>query len=272
MHERLSIHPVCFAGAPFQELAGQWRKLKPRRVGLLSSFMQDEGLSGVRAALDAGGYQVEAINHVFLPFGRHLEPDAESWKEPRERLGRAIEDAKALGAKSIYTMTGGHGSLTWEEAAECFSAAIAPCVAQAKAAGIALMIEDAAPPYADIHLAHSLRDAILLAEIAGIGVCADFFACWAEAELRSSIRRAIPRCHLVQVCDYVYGDRALPARAVPGDGAIPVKRLIGWFLDAGYTGAFDIELLGPRIDKEGHFEATRRAADAVGEILHSLGA
>jgi sugar phosphate isomerase/epimerase len=272
MHDRLCIHPICFAGASFAGLAENWRKLGARRVGLLSSHLRDEGLSAVQATIRSGGYQVETINHVFLPFGRHLEPNEDAWKEPRENLGRVIEEASALGAKSIYTMTGGHGSLTWEDAADCFSAAIAPCVAQAKAAGIALMIENAAPVYADIHLAHSLRDAVLLAERAGIGVCMDFFACWAEAELRHSIGRAIPRCHLVQVCDYVYGDRALPARAVPGDGAIPVKRLIGWILDAGYEGAFDLELLGPRIDTEGHFEAARRAADSVGTILQSLGA
>jgi hypothetical protein len=31
-------------------------------------------------------------------------------------------------------------------------------------------------------------------------------------------------------------------------------------------------LLGPRIDKEGHLAAVRRAADRVSEILHKLGA
>ena len=47
--------------------------------------------------------------------------------------------------------------------------------------------------------------------------------------------------------------------------------MIGWLLDAGYTGAFDLELLGPRIDKEGPLAATRRTADKVGEILQSFG-
>ncbi|MGB8364331.1 MAG: sugar phosphate isomerase/epimerase family protein [Rhizomicrobium sp.] len=241
-------------------------------MGLISSFLQDDGMSAVRAAIGSGGYKVETINHVFLPFGQHLEPNENAWREPREKLSRLIDDAKSLGARSIYTMSGGHGSLTWEEAAECFAAAIAPCVAQAKAAGIALMIEDAAPLYADIHLAHSLRDAVTLAEIADVGVCIDFFACWTEAGLRDTIRRAVPRCDLVQVCDYVYGDRSLPARAVPGDGAIPVKRMIDWILDAGYGGAFDLELLGPRIDGEGHVAAVRRAADNLEGILQSLGA
>ena len=40
-----------------------------------------------------------------------------------------------LGARSIYLLTGGHGTLTWEEAAEVFRAAVAPCVAKARQAG-----------------------------------------------------------------------------------------------------------------------------------------
>ena len=272
MHERISIHPVCFADFSLRSLVANWRELGAGRVGLISSHLRDEGLSAVRAAVEGGGYKVETINHVFLPHGQYWERNEDSWREPRERLGRLIEEAKALNARSIYMLTGGHGSLTWEESAECFAAAIAPCVAQANAAGVQLLVENASPLYADIHLAHNLRDAVTLAELSGIGVCMDFFACWTEAGLRDCIIRAMPRCHLVQVCDYVYGDRSLPSRAVPGDGAIPVKRLIGWILEAGYTGAFDLEMPGPRIEREGNLAAVRRAADNVGAILESLGA
>src|SRR6202012_6196074 len=108
-----------------------------------------------------------------------------------------------------------------------------------RGAGIPLMIENAPPLYADSHIAHSLRDAVTLAEIADVGVCIEFFACWTEAGLRESIERALPICHVVQVCDYVCGDRFLPSRAVPGDGAIPVKRMLEWGLQAGDRGPFD---------------------------------
>jgi sugar phosphate isomerase/epimerase len=271
MHERLSVHPVCFPGAGLRELSGYWRELGARRVSLVSNLLLEEGLPAAQEALRTSNCTVESITHPFLP-GRHLEVREESWRDARDTLTRLIQDAKSLGARSIYMLTGGHGSLTWEEAAEAFRAAIAPCVPQAKAAGVALMVENSAALYADIHIAHTLRDSITLAELTGIGVCMDLFACWTEAGLRESIGRAMPRCHLVQVCDYVYGDRSLPSRAVPGDGAIPVKRILQWVLQAGYAGTFDIELVGPRIDAEGHLTAVRRAADNLGEMLRSLGA
>ena len=270
MHERLSVHAVCFPGATLSELAGCWRELGARRVTLVSNNLLDEGLEAAQDALRTSHCSVESITHAFMP-GRHLELREESWREARDTLSRVIRDAKSLGARSIYMLTGGHGSLAWEDAAQAFRAAIAPCVAQAKAAGIPLMVENSAALYAEVHIAHSLRDAVTLAELADTGVCIDLFACWTEAGLRESIQRAMPRCHLVQLCDYIYGDRSLPARAVPGDGAIPVERILRWMLEAGYAGTFDIELVGPRINAEGNVAAVRRAAENLGRILRSLG-
>jgi sugar phosphate isomerase/epimerase len=270
MHERLSVHAVCFRGATLSELAGFWRELGARRVSLVSNVLLGEGLAAAQDALRASNCSVESITHPFLP-GRHLELREDSWRDARDTLSRLIQDAKSLGARSIYMLTGGHGSLAWEDAAHAFRAAIGPCVIQAKAAGIPLLVENSAALYADVHIAHTLRDAVTLAELADTGVCIDLFACWTEAGLRESIQRAMPRCHLVQVCDYVYGDRSLPSRAVPADGDIPVERILHWMLEAGYAGTFDIELVGPRIDAEGRVAAVRRAAENLGGILRSLG-
>jgi sugar phosphate isomerase/epimerase len=271
MHERISVNSMCFPGAGFGEVGGYWQELGARRVSFISPPLLAEGVGPARDALARGRYRVETIAHPFMS-GRHLESREESWSDARAELTRLIEAAAELGGRSIYMLTGGHGSLTWEQAAECFCRAITPCVARAEEAGIALLIENALPLYADLHIAHSLRDTVTLAEMAGIGVCIDLFGCWTEAGLRTSIERAIPRCNLVQLSDYVYGDRSLPSRAVPGDGAIPLERILDWVLCAGYAGAFDLELIGPRIDKEGHLEAVQRTGDRLGGILSSLGA
>jgi sugar phosphate isomerase/epimerase len=270
VHERISVNHLCFQGASLSQLADYWRELGARRVSFISPPLLTADLSSVQQLLASGAHQVETIAHLFMP-GEHLTPSEESWRGARTQLTQLISLAEKLGARSIYMLTGGHGSLTWEQAAEAFSSAVAPCVSQARDAGIALAIENALPLYADAHIAHSLRDSVALAEMAGIGVCIDLYGCWTEAGLHETIKRAIPRCHVIQVSDYVYGDRALPSRAVPGDGAIPLQRLLEWALTAGYTGAFDLELIGPRIDNEGHLPAARRAAEQVGKMLQALG-
>jgi sugar phosphate isomerase/epimerase len=272
MHDRISINALCFMGTPFSELATYWRELGACRVGLVTSLLFEEGIDAAQAALGTGTYKVEVLSHQFLV--GHLSPSEATWREPRERLSRVIEYASILGARSIYMVTGGHGNpvLSWDEAAECFRAAVEPCVSEAEAAGVSLMIESSPPVYAHSHIAHNLRDTLTLAQIANIGVCIDMFACWSEAGLKETIIRAIPRCHVIQVGDWIYGDRSLPARAVPGDGVIPIRRMCEWALNAGYTGAFDLELLGPRIDQEGRLKAVGRAARYLSDLLDSLNA
>jgi len=271
MDDRISINSICFGGAPLAVVARNWEVLQARRVSIVSDLLPGDDITPLRHVLETGGHRLETIMHPFL-IGHHLDTGDEHIRTARLRLNTLIDAAERLGAKSIYTVAGGHGALSWEDAAERFCDAIAPCLVRAREAGVAMLIENSPAIYADVHIAHTLRDAITLAEMAGMGVVFELFGCWTEADLRGSIKRAIPRCGLVQVSDYVYGDRALPARAVPGDGAIQLRTLLEWILDAGYTGIFDLELLGPRIDREGHVAATRRAAENVSAMLESLDA
>ena len=59
---------------------------------------------------------------------------------------------------------------------------------------------------------------------------------------------------------------------VPGDGDIPLERLVAMALDAGFEGAFDLEVMGPRIEEEGYPSAVRRAVERASELLDRLGA
>lgn len=273
MHERIAPNALCFLGVPISRVAEYWRELEPATVSFVSSPLLAGELDQAIEAVQAGGYKVETISHPWvLGHGSTLDLPDDAWDGPRADLSRAIEAARALGSRTLYLITGGRGTLTWEEAAERFVRGIEPCVEQAKAAGVQLCVENAIALNADRHIAHTLRDTITLAELAGIGVCIDIWGCWAEAGLRELIDRAVALGGTVQVSDYVLGDRCTPARAVPGDGDIPLQRILGWTLEAGYSGGFDFELLGPRIDEEGAFEATRRAAENVTTLLESLGA
>lgn len=271
MHPRVCIDSIAFMADSLSTQSGYWQKLGAKKVTLLGHHIAQEGIESARAAINSANCELETVVHPFLP-GQALNPAPASWSAPREALAASIDAVAALGGKSLYMITGGHGSMVWEDAAEVFCQAIAPCVEQAESLGVKLMIENAPTQYADIHIAHSLRDTLTLARQAGIGVCIDLPGCWTEAGLHDLIRDAVPITHLVQISDYVCGDRCVPARAVPGDGDMPLERLVGWILEAGYTGLFDLELIGPRIDDEGGFAATQRSAQALSALLEKLGA
>ncbi|MBV1686462.1 sugar phosphate isomerase/epimerase [Novosphingobium sp. G106] len=265
IHPRISVNSLCFAGAEIPEILESWRNLSPTIVSLRSNLLTDKLSPRLIENIRENHFRVETISHAFISDAAVTQ--RELWPAARADLNRLIRSAEAIGARSVYMLTGGHGNEAWEDAAQAFSEAISPCVSQAREAGILLLIEPAPIFYADSHLAHSLRDTVLLAEMADLGVCIDVFPVWAEAGLKETIQRAMPRCHLVQLSDYVPGDRAMPCRAVPGTGAIPLERLMGWLNAAGYQGNFDLELIGPRIDAFGHVDAVRATAQVVGAMI-----
>jgi len=259
---------VCMMSLGPREFLASCHALGAQNVVLSSPHVLAEGgAQAARRALADTGISLQTINGAFAVFP-NLEGDH---GKAAETLSRLVALGGELGAKSLYLLTGGRGGLSWDEAAARFGELVRPCVAEAERRGLSVMIENAPALYADLHIAHSLADTIELAEQSGVGVCIELYFCWAEANLKQLFRRAMPRCGLVQVSDYVLGDRSLPNRAVPGDGVIPLERLLGDVLDAGYQGLFDIELIGPRIDAEGPVAATRRAAERVSEILTRLG-
>jgi sugar phosphate isomerase/epimerase len=261
-HSRLSVHNVTFLGASLAELEKHWAMLGTSRLSILDSQLLDPEFPIV---LQCNTYTVEAVYHLFA--GGRLSSDPQT---AQDALIKVIDAAAAVGARLIYLLTGGRDALSWQQAADRFCVMVAPCAEHARRVGVALAIENASSLYADMHLAHTLRDTITLAETSGLGICIDVFHCWAEGDFEAMVQRALPRTELIQLSDYVLGDRALPGRAVPGDGAIPIEAFVAQALAGGYPHGFDLELIGPRIEAEGRAESAHRACAVVSAMLHRL--
>jgi len=95
-------------------------------------------------------------------------------------------------------------------------------------------------------------------------------ACWAERGLAATIRDGVDRIQLVQVSDFKVGTVASSQRLVPGDGDIPVARILGDLVGAGYAGFFELELIGDAILAEGYDVAVPRAVNTLDALLGDL--
>jgi sugar phosphate isomerase/epimerase len=222
---------------------------------------------GTHRVVDAG---LRVTNLIGLgPFDL-AEPDR--WDAQRERIVRALDAATEVGAECLVFTTGPAGSLPWEEAADALESALAPVLHEARSRGVPFAIEHTNSLRVDIGFVHTLADAIDVARRLDAGVCMEVNACWAERGLADTISAGADRLRLVQVSDFAVGTLSTPNRLVPGDGDIPLERILGQLLAAGYTGCFDLELIGPRIEEEGYGSACRRSIDALGTMLDSLGA
>jgi sugar phosphate isomerase/epimerase len=234
-------------------------------VAKLEAHGWDDGTARVRAAVDRG---LRVANLIGLGPFQLAAPDR--WEKQRERLVRALDSAVAIGAPFVVFTTGPFVPLSWDEAADALERALTPVLAEAHARGVGFAIEHTNSLRVDVGFVHTLRDAIDLARRLDTGVCMEVNACWAERGLVQTLRDGADRLRLVQVSDYRVGTVASSQRLVPGDGDIPVRRILGEVLVAGYEGLFELELIGDAIIDEGYDEAIPRAVRNLDALLTEL--
>lgn len=189
------------------------------------------------------------------------------------RLAPIIETASALGCEAAFTVTGpSPPHLPTDEACRRLVASLGTARDHAVAQGTRLAIEHSSPATRANGFICTLADAVAVACEADIAVAVELQNCWYEAGLERLFHAHAGRFAVVQVSDFKVGEDLRMNRRVPGDGDMPLEWLLARLLDAGYSGWFELEMLGPAIEAEGYESAIRRGMDWLGETLVRLGA
>ena len=262
MHPAISINTLSLAPADLSAQIDTIAGIGARAISPGIEQVEQLGAEQTARRIRDAGLEVATLTH--RAFGFATPANVES---ARERLAHTLEVAATIGAQTVIMTTGGRGGLTWTQAADAFAEAVAPCALLAEQADVCLGIEPTSHLYADASIVHRLADVTAVARKASVSVIIDTFACWFDSDIEEAIADAGPLLALIQVSDYVYGDRGLPCRAVPGDGAIPFERLVPAIAATGFTGYFDLEIIGPRLQSEGQEQGLRRAAEHIGKLL-----
>jgi sugar phosphate isomerase/epimerase len=137
-----------------------------------------------------------------------------------------IEVAQRLGATTVQTAGGSAGGSPYEVAVEHFTRAVAPVASVAASAGIRLALEPTRPQFAHIGFVHTVRDALAVATELGLWLVPDTAHSWWEPDVAGLLAHAASRIAVLQVADLAFGAPVLE-RLVPGDGSIPLQRLLG---------------------------------------------
>jgi sugar phosphate isomerase/epimerase len=267
VHPRISLSAISTFQWSLDEDLAFYERAGITAIGASLAKLEAAGIdAGARRLHDAG---LRVTNLIGIgPF--HLD-DPTQWEGQRDRVRRAVDAAEAVDAECMILTTGPAGQLTWEAAADALEEALTPVIADAHARGIPFGLEHTNSLRVDVGFVHTLADVVDLARRLGIGVCVETNACWAERGLAGTIESGVETFRIVQVSDFAIGTLSTPNRLVPGDGDIPLERILGQVLAAGYGGSFDLELIGPRIDDEGYEAACSRAVAALGDLLEQLG-
>lgn len=240
-----------------------WHTNGFQRVGVLATKLAAGGWRTPLAQLNAAQLDIcYVINGIYT-----VVTDDAGWARERDALARSIDAAAELGAPMVNISSGRSGELRWHEALDALAERLEPAIAHARATGISLTLEGSLSSRTEFSFILSTADAVAAARALGIDVCVDLYTCWVERGLRETLRDNVERIKLVQFADFVIGTMCQPNRWVPGDGDLPLERLLDDVLGAGYGGIFDVELIGPAIDDEGAASALARGARWLTERL-----
>ncbi|HEY8216027.1 MAG TPA: sugar phosphate isomerase/epimerase [Acidimicrobiia bacterium] len=262
MHPQLSVSAVSSWQWTLDEDLAFWARAGIEHVGLSFRKLEEAGVERAVERIAAAGLRVS--NVVELGWWDLADPG--TWPQQQQRLAVAIDVAAVLGGCLVLT-TGPARGMEWDDAATRFSDAVAPVRGAAAAAGVSVTVEHTGPLRLDLSFCTSFTDGVDLARRAGVGLCMEVSSCFAERDLSRSIAGAGDVLGHVQLSDFVIGSLSTPDRAVPGDGDIPLARIVEQVVAAGYEGPFELELVGPRIEREGYAAAIGRGVTALDALL-----
>jgi sugar phosphate isomerase/epimerase len=270
-HPRLSVNSVSSYLQPLAADIALWSDLGVDHVALILPKVEEAGWDAARDMVKGAGLRVSTI---FGPTYRPLDADRSLgwWDADQEGTVDTVEFAASIGAASVYVCSGGARTLSWDQAAAAFCEFVAPAVKRGNELGVPLLLEPTNPLRADISFIFWQRDAMDLARQAGTKVMLDLQSCWYERGLEQVVRKNIDLVGLTQISDFRIGTTETGNRVVPGDGDIPLERLLAMVLDAGFEGSFDLEVFGPVVEAEGYHSSVRRSVERASELLDRVGA
>lgn len=200
--------------------------------------------------------------------GRFTLDDRSCWPAELEETRRMLRLSARMKARQLQLVSGGLGQLSYEDAEARFSEILGALLPDAEAAGVVMCLEHNSQWLQRLGFIQRLHDALDLADAIDspwFTICMEIQNAWRERGLYDNLARRSGRIGLVQVSDRNVDDPA-SERLPVGDGQIPIGRIVKTLVDAGYRGAFDLEVVGPCRDALGPEETVRRCVDGMNRL------
>jgi sugar phosphate isomerase/epimerase len=266
VHPQISVSAVSSVQWTFDEDLAFWSAAGIDLVGLSLRKLEAAGIEAAARRIADAGLRVSNI----VELGWWDLRDEATWPRQQVRLLSAVDAAALVGGCLVLT-TGPAYPMEWDDAVAALDAAITPVRDHARVHGVPLTVEPTSQLRVDLSFCTTVRDGVDLARTLGVGLCLECNSSFAERDLVATLASATDVLAHVQVSDFVLGTLRTPDRAVPGDGDIALARLLPAIQALGYTGAYELEMVGPRIEGEGYASAIERGIATLGSILAPTG-
>lgn len=199
------------------------------------------------AAIAAADLSISGVQpKVRTFFASRMAPEPQALADRTAALRQSIERlARYAPGAPFITSTGAHPRGDMAEAMRVVADQLRTLAPVAADHGVRLALEPLNPTSVNAESAiWTVDQALTVIEDAGrdeVGICLDYWNVWQNADIEAAIARAGDRIFTVQASDWRV-PRSFADRIVPGDGVIPLSRLVAATHAAGFRGAYVTEI------------------------------
>ncbi len=244
--DRLCIHQVTLMQCDFAQSIACLARHGVGKTAVWRDKLAETGVAEAVRILNDHGVAVVSL----CAGGLLTAPGPAQWQQALDDNCRWIEQAAAIGATSLVTITGGldGGDGDAEAARQRALAGLARLVPEARAAGVRLALEPLHPMVfgarsviSTLKEANAMLDLLNADDVMGLAV--DSYALWWDSELEDQIDRAASRIINFHVSDWLRETRDIRLdRGMPGDGLIDNRRIRQRLESAGFDGPVEVEI------------------------------
>ncbi|WP_374296863.1 sugar phosphate isomerase/epimerase family protein, partial [Sphingomonas sp.] len=216
-------------------------------IEVVEAKLDDDRLAEQMDAITAAGLTISGVQpRVRTFFASRMMPDPPALEDRVAALRGTIERlAKFAPGVPFITNTGAHPKGDMAEAMRVVARELGELGRIAADHGVLMALEPLNPSSVNVESAiwtiDQALDVIHDSGSGAVGLCLDYWNIWQQDDVEGAIARAGDRIFTVQASDW-RTPRSFADRIVPGDGEIPLDRLLAATHATGYDRPYAIEI------------------------------
>jgi sugar phosphate isomerase/epimerase len=196
--------------------------------------------------------------------------DGRTYRDSLEDALEALQTASALCAECLIVYTGSRAGHTHRHARRLIREALSELAPQAAEMGVDLAVEPMHPGCAGAWtFLTSLDDTLqLLDELDGndVRLVFDTYHLAQQRDVLELLPNITPRIAIVQLGDAKAPPCGEQDRCRIGDGCLPLRDIVTSLIQLGYSGYFDVELMGEEIEASDYHELLIQSQQAFSAL------
>jgi sugar phosphate isomerase/epimerase len=231
----------------FEQDVERYAKLGVAMIEVCEEKLNDRRYKEQMAMIAAHGLKISAIQPLVRTFGSsQMQPDPKNLSQRVSRLRSSIERLSPFAGGCPFILnTGAPEKGNIYAVVNTTIREIRDLAGFAADHGVRLALEPLNASSMNSESAiWTIAQTLEIIDTVGrdnVGICLDLWNSWQDANVEEEIKRAGDRIFTLQVSDW-RTPRSAGDRLIPGDGLIPIGKLLHTVYETGYNGACTVEI------------------------------